>query len=89
MAEVIGVLASVAGLAGTAATVSLTLYDCGSIVAHAKKEMDSLAGDARDLSLTLEYLGEVLDRHASYVTDNAWKAVENLVDKCKSALLEI
>jgi hypothetical protein len=83
------VVASVVGLAGTAATVSLTLFECGTIVVHAKKEMDNLANDARDLSLALEYLGDVLDRHANYVTSGALKAVNGMVDKCNSALLDL
>ena len=89
MAELVGLAASIVGLAGAAATVSLTLFECGRNWANANKELASLATEVSDLSTILEYLVEVLKIHEKYVATKATETVHLLVMRCGNVLEEL
>ena len=55
MAELVSLVASIVGLAGPAATVSLTLFECGQTLVNARTELDDLGADVSDLSTVLAF----------------------------------
>ena len=89
MAELVGLVASVVGLAGAAATASLTLFECARRLTNAKKDFESLALDVSDLSNVLEYLVEVIKKHESHVVQTTIKTLDNLVKRCERVLEEL
>jgi len=89
MAELVGLIASIVQLAGAAATVSLTLYECGQTVSQAKTELNDLANEVSDLSTVLEYLNDVLEGCRQSVIARTVSTIETLVSRCKATLNEI
>ena len=89
MAEVIGIVASIVGLAGAAATVSLKIYDFVDTIWHAKKELNTLALGASDLSTVLNHLSTVLDQNCASVLAKTVETADTLINRCKSLLEEI
>ena len=69
MAELVGVVASIVGLAGAAATVSFTLIDCAHTLKYGQAELKDLATDVRDLGIVLEFLSDVLSCDKGSVSD--------------------
>lgn len=89
MAELVGVVAGIVGLAGAAAKVSLALFECGRNLASARIELENLAGNVSDLSTVLEHLVDVLKKYESQVAAQTIETVSRLVTRCEKVLEEL
>lgn len=89
MAEVVGLAASIVGLAGAAASVSLTLYDFVRTVRYAKEELNALAIQASDLSTVLDHLSAVLNQSSDCIILKTVETIHTLVWRCERLLEEI
>jgi trehalose-6-phosphate synthase len=89
MAEFVGLVASVAGLAGVAATVSTTLYRCSQDIINARDDFTALADDVQIVSQVLQYLSLVLQQYEDLVTAQATQMCEQNVKRCERTLEEL
>ena len=89
MAELIGLIASIAQLAGAAAAVSLTLFECGRTLRGALGDIDGLAADAGDVSGVLEQLGDVLQQHSARVAAKTTAFVARQMARCEKVVEQL
>ena len=90
MAEV-GLIASVIGIAGTGAKLSVTLYTLAETVNSADKSIKDVA---RDVSITSSVLGQLAaileqDKQAKISKDDALKTTDDAVRGCSEVFSEI
>ena len=88
MAEVIGLAASIVGLAGAAASVSLTLYEFVGTVRYAKEELNALAIEASDLSTVLDHLSAILNQNTDCIIAKTVETIDTLIKRCERLLEE-
>jgi len=89
MAEIIGVAASIAGLAGTAASISLVLFNCSSTVVLARDQLEDLAMEASLLSEALGHVGRVLKEEQEMLVANIMRSAETVVRVCENVLAQM
>jgi hypothetical protein len=89
MAELVGLIASVVQLAGTAVTVSLTLFECGRTMKGALSDIDGLAADMSDLSGVLEHLGDILDKHQTRIVAKTTQFLSGQMKRCESVIEQL
>lgn len=90
MAELVGLAASIVGLAGAAATstVSPTLYDFVGTVRYAKEELNALAIEAPDFSTVLDHLSAVLNQNGDCIISKTVETIDTLIKRCERLLEE-
>jgi len=89
MVDPLSVAASVAGLAGLAAGVSLQLFKLYDMLADAKSELSNLAQDVSGLSSTLEQVSEVICKHDALIQDKAIKSIFDIMKRCEKTMEEL
>ena len=89
MAEAIGLAASIVGLAGAAASLSLTLYDFVGTVRYAKEEINILAIETSDLSTVLDHLGMVLNQNKNCIIPKTVDTISTLTKRCERLLEQL
>src|SRR5215216_3852950 len=89
MAEIVGLVASVVQLAGAAATVSITLFECARTMKSTYGDINGIASDISDLSFVLEHLSGVLDRNKDKVVKNTTEAITRLIKRCDLVIEEL
>lgn len=89
MAELVGLAASIVGLAGAAATVSPTLYDFVGTVGYAKEELNALAIETSDLSIVLDHLSAVLNQNGNCIISKTVETIDTLIKRCERLLEEL
>ena len=67
MDEVVGLAASIVGLADPASSISLTLYDFVGTIRYAREAVNTLAIEAPDLLTVLDHLGTVLNQNKNCI----------------------
>ena len=88
MAEVVGLAASIVGLARAAASTSLALYEFVQTIRYAKDELNALAIEASDLSTVLDHLSVVLSQHSDCIISKTVETINTLIKRCERLLEE-
>ena len=89
MAEVIGLIASIVGVAGAGATLSIAIFDIASTIGASGKELQDLSTEISLLCSVFKQL-ETLLSHAHFRYSNA--AVETtrkILERCKEVFSEL
>jgi hypothetical protein len=88
MAE-LGIIASVVGLASLGAKVSMTLFECGRTMRHAREQIEDMASEVTPFTNVLKELGSVLKAQEGFYTDVAVRIVHATMKECKGVFKEI
>ena len=89
MAEVLGLVSTVAGLVGKTASISFTLFEIGQNLKDARRELDSLAADVSDLSNVLDHLVGILKKYEAHMVDKTVRTVQTLMKRFELVVDEL
>ncbi|MCJ1434899.1 hypothetical protein MMC27_004269 [Xylographa pallens] len=89
MAEAVGLVASVVGLAAFGAKLSLTLYEYGDTIVHARKQIDSIANEVTLCSSVLHHVGAVLESEKATYSPALVVTTKRIIQECKDLFHEI
>ncbi|MCJ1400375.1 hypothetical protein MMC11_003580 [Xylographa trunciseda] len=89
MAEVVGLVASVVGIAAFGAKLSLTLYEYGDTVVHARKQIDNIANEVTLCSSVLQHIGTVLETEEATYSPALALTTKRIIQECKDLFHEI
>ena len=90
MAETIGLIASVSGIAAFGAKLSLALYEFASVVASARSDIISIGQEISLSCVVMQQLRSALDgESAVYFSANALQTTNDIVNRCLSIFTEI
>jgi len=81
MAEVVGLTASLIGIANLGVKLTRTLYDFGATTSHAREEIDYISNNASDYADVLELLVEQLEHDPPMHSKKAIRLAERLYDR--------
>lgn len=89
MAELAGLIASVAGLAGAATSVSLTLFRCASKWDSALSGLASIAADSHNLATVLDYFVTILQQHGQRISLAAIRRLGMITKRCEKTIEQL
>ncbi|MCJ1381063.1 hypothetical protein MMC17_004172 [Xylographa soralifera] len=89
MAEAVGLVASVVGLAAFGAKLSLTLYEYGDTVVHARKQIESIANEVTLCSSVLHHVGAVLESEKATYSPALTVTTKRIIQECRDLFHEI
>ncbi|MCJ1475638.1 hypothetical protein MMC13_004301 [Lambiella insularis] len=89
MAEAVGLVASIVGLAAFGTKLSMTLYEYGDTMVHAREQIDSIANEITSCSSALQQVGSVLEAEEATYSPALVSATKRLVLERKNKFHEI
>ena len=81
MAEIIGLTASLIGIANLGVSLTRSLYDFGTTACHAREEIDYIGNNVSDYADVLELLVEQLEHDRPIHSKKAVRLAERLYDR--------
>lgn len=81
MAEVVGLTASLIGIASLGVSLTRALYDFGTTASHAREEIDYISNNVSDYADVLELLVEQLEHDRPIHSKKAVRLAERLYDR--------
>jgi regulator of replication initiation timing len=85
----LSIIASIAGIATAGAQLSNTLFRVYKTVRHAPREIQAVAIEMSDLSITLEHLHEILETGKLHAKPSLFDAVRHVVKNIEATQQEI